>query len=103
MERDGRSQASVLISNVGGETAEEVAQMYVCDLVGSVTRPVRELKAFRRISLAPGESRRVEFTIEARDLSFCDIDFRLSAEPGEFRPWIGPNAVEGPSAVFEVV
>jgi beta-glucosidase len=103
MERDGRFQTPVLITNVGGETAEEVAQMYVCDLVGSVTRPVRELKAFRRISLAPGESRRVEFALEARDLVFCDIDLRLSVEPGEFRLWIGPNAVEGPNAVFEVV
>lgn len=103
MRPDGKLQASVLLANVGGKTGEEVVQMYVRDLVGSVTRPVRELKAFRRISLAPGESRRVSFTLEAKDLGFCDIHFRHSVEPGEFRLWIGPNAVEGQSAVFEVV
>lgn len=103
MERDGSLQASVLLTNVGGKTGQELVQMYVRDLVGSVTRPVRELKAFRQVLLAPGESRRVEFTLEAKDLGFCDIHFRQSVEPGGFRLWIGPNAAEGQSAVFEVV
>ena len=103
MERDGRLQASVLVTNAGGKTGQEVVQMYVRDLVGSVTRPVRELKAFRRVQLAPGESRRVDFALEAEALGFCDIHFRQSVEPGEFRLWIGPNSSEGPSAVFEVI
>lgn len=102
MPADGSLTASVLLTNTGGKTGQEVVQMYVRDLVGSVTRPVRELKGFRQVCLAPGESRRVEFTLAARDLAFCGLDYRQSVEPGEFRLWIGPNAAEGPSAVFEV-
>ncbi len=102
MPADGQLKASVLVTNTGNKTGNEVVQLYVRDLVGSVTRPVRELKDFQRISLAPGESRRVEFEVEASDLAFCDIRFRQAVEPGEYRLWIGPNSASGPDILFRI-
>ena len=67
-------------------------QLYVRDLVGSVTRPVRELKGFERVTLAPGESRRVQFQLEADDLAFYGRDMKLKVEPGEFQVWIGGDS-----------
>lgn len=102
MPAGGRLAASVLLTNTGNKTGHEVVQLYVRDLVGSVTRPVRELKGFQRISLAPGESRRVEFEVNASDLAFCDVHFRQAVEPGEFRLWIGPNSAAGPDILFRI-
>jgi beta-glucosidase len=80
------------VSNVGRVEAEEVVQLYVRDLVGSVTRPVRELKGFRRIRLAPGESVTVDFELHTDDLAFYGRDVMLGAEPGEFHAWIGGDS-----------
>jgi len=99
---EGSLDVSVLLHNAGGKTGREIVQLYVRDLVGSVTRPVRELKGFQEITLEPGESRRVAFTLEAADLGFCNVDFRHVVEPGDFRLWVGPNAMEGLAAEFEV-
>ncbi|NNE05216.1 MAG: glycosyl hydrolase, partial [Xanthomonadales bacterium] len=80
------------VHNRGGRQAEEVVQLYVRDLVGDVTRPVRELKGFMRVRLAPGDSRRVTFRLDANDLAFYGQDMRLITEPGEFRTWVGGSS-----------
>jgi len=80
-----------------------VAQLYVRDLVGSVTRPVRELKGFQRLELAPGESARVRFSLHSDELAFHNADMRRVTEPGRFKLWIGPHARSGLEAEFEVV
>ena len=83
---------SVQLTNVGGVTAEEVAQLYVRDLVANVTRPVRELKGFQRVRLEPGESRRVEFQLHTDDLAFYGRDMQRIVESGEFHVWVGGNS-----------
>lgn len=80
------------VINTGEREGEEVVQLYVRDLVGSVTRPVRELKGFQKIRLAPGERRTVSFTLSARDLAFHGRNMQLAAEPGRFHAWIGGDS-----------
>jgi beta-glucosidase len=94
---------TVTVANTGTREGTEVVQLYVRDEVGSVARPVRELKGFRRVTLKPGESRPVELRLAARDLAFYGLDMRLAVEPGTFRVFVGPNAVEGLEASFEVI
>ena len=84
--------ASATVTNSGGREGEEVVQLYVRDLVGSVTRPVQELKGFQKISLAPGESRQVAFTLTPADLAFTRADMSYGWEPGDFRLWIAPSS-----------
>jgi hypothetical protein len=83
--------------------ADEVVQLYVRDLVGNVTRPVRELKGFRRIRLEPGETVTVEFDLHTDELAFHGRDMRLVAEPGEFHAWIGGSSDTGLRTTFRVV
>ncbi|RHW18578.1 beta-glucosidase BglX [Sphingomonas gilva] len=92
--------ASVTVSNTGKRAGEEVVQLYVHDLVGSVTRPVRELKGFRKISLKPGERRKVSFTLSDRDLAFHRADMSYGAEPGAFKLFIGGSSDATASADF---
>jgi beta-glucosidase len=89
---NGEIRVSARITNRGSRAAEEVVQLYVHDRVASVTRPVRELKAFRKVALAPGQSELVSFTLRASDLSFVGHDGRWVAEPGTFDVWIAPSA-----------
>ncbi len=91
-----------VVKNVGRVAGDEVAQLYVRDLVGSVTRPVRELKGFQRIHLAPGESRVVSFQLPADDLAFYGRDMRRVAEPGTFHAWIGGSSAADLRAEFEL-
>ena len=86
------SAVEVTVENTGERAGAEVVQLYVRDLVGSVTRPVKELKAFRRIELAPGEKRAVRFTLTADDLAFFTAGKRWEAEPGEFVVLVGANS-----------
>ena len=89
------------IANTGTRAAEEVVQLYVRDTVASVTRPVRELKAFRKIRLAPGERQVVAFTLTRADLLFIGRDLKPTVEPGRFQLWIAPSAqAEGLSGAF---
>ncbi len=88
----GTITASATITNTGQRAGEEVVQLYVRDLVGSVTRPVQELKGFEKIALAPGESRTVRFTITPADLAFTRADMSHGWEPGEYRLWIAPSS-----------
>jgi beta-glucosidase len=101
---DGELVVSVDVANVGRLTADEVVQLYVRDLEASVTRPVRELKGFRRVSLAPGERRTVTFTMAAEQLAFTGVDGALLVEPGRHRVMVGTSSADLPlQAEFEVV
>ncbi len=88
----GTIEISAVVANTGDREGDEVVQLYVRDPVASVTRPVRELKGFRRVRLAPGERRRVAFTLAPDDLAFHGRDMRLRTEPGEFHAWIGGSS-----------
>lgn len=88
----GAVTISAEVTNTGDRAADEVVQLYVRDLVGSVTRPVRELKGFRRVRLEPGETVTVSFVLRAEDLAFHGRDMRLVTEPGEFHAWIGGSS-----------
>ena len=94
--------ASVTVTNSGARDGEEVVQLYVRDLVGSVTRPVKELKGFRKISLKKGEKRTLRFTLTDADLAFTRQDMSWGSEPGAFKLWIGPSSAEGSEAGFEL-
>jgi beta-glucosidase len=80
------------VSNRGSRAAVEVAQLYIRDVAASVTRPVRELKAYQRVSLAPGESKDVTFTLSRRDLTFVGRNLQPTSEAGEFYVWVAPSA-----------
>jgi beta-glucosidase len=95
--------AAATLTNTGPVHAVEVVQIYVRDLVGSVTRPVRELKGFQRVALEPGESRQVQFTLHTADLAFHNADMQRVTEPGRFHLWIGPDAQSGLQGEFEVL
>jgi beta-glucosidase len=84
--------ASVTISNVGDVAGEEVVQLYIRDLVGSVTRPVKELKGFRKIHLEPGESKSIEFAVGENELAFLRRDMTWGTEPGGFEVFVGTNS-----------
>lgn len=90
------------VTNDGDRAGEEIVQLYVRDLLGSTTRPVRELKGFQRIALAPGESRVVRFEVPAADLGFYDPQMNYVVEPGEFLLWIGPSSEEGLEGEFRI-
>jgi beta-glucosidase len=87
-----RLTISADITNTGDVAAEEVVQLYVRDLVGNVTRPVKELKGFRRLHLQPGERLTVDFELHSDDLAFYGRDNKLLVEPGEFHAWIGGSS-----------
>ncbi|PPK99449.1 beta-glucosidase BglX [Parapedobacter indicus] len=92
LQRKGNLQVSVEVSNTGSYAGEEVVQLYIRDLVGSVTRPVKELKGFQKIQLAPGQSQRVVFDLTEEDLKFYNADLEYAAEAGEFIVFIGTNS-----------
>ena len=89
---DGTLIVSATVSNTGKVAADEVVQLYVHDVAASITRPVRQLKAYRRVSLAPGTSEKISFTLRRSDLTFIGTDMKPTVEPGEFRVWIAPSA-----------
>ena len=95
-------RVTVTVANTGPREGTEVVQLYVRDEVGSVARPVRELKGFRRVTLKPGEARAVELRLAVRDLAFYGLDMRPTVEAGTFRVFVGPNSVQGLEATFEV-
>ncbi len=100
---DSALKVSVKISNRGDRAGEEIAQLYLRDRVGEVTRPVKELKAFRKIALEPGESATVTFEVPAQSLGFHGLEMRYKVEPGAFQVWVGPSSDEGLGSTFEVV
>jgi beta-glucosidase len=95
------TSASATVRNVGNRAGEEIVQMYLADPVASVSRPVKELKGFRRVALKPGESTRVAFAITRRELQFWS-NGRWVVEPGTFKVWIGGSSATGLQGKFEV-
>ena len=89
---DGSITASVTVTNSGDRAGDEIVQFYTRDLVGSLSRPVKELKHFERISLAPGESKTVTFEITPDDLKFYNYNLEYVAEPGDFLLMAGPDS-----------
>ncbi|MEM2400928.1 MAG: glycoside hydrolase family 3 N-terminal domain-containing protein [Candidatus Bathyarchaeia archaeon] len=80
------------VRNVGDREGDEVAQLYIRDPVASVTRPVKELKGFKRVTLKPGEEKTIEFTLMLEDLSFLNSEMKRVVEPGEFRVMVGSSS-----------
>ncbi|MDN3637489.1 beta-glucosidase BglX [Simiduia curdlanivorans] len=95
LKRGGNLDISAKVSNAGDYDIEEVVQLYIRDKVATVARPVRELKDFKRVQLAPGESKTVSFSLQASQLAFHNAQMQYLAEPGEFDVWIAPNAEAG--------
>ena len=99
----GEITVTARITNSGRHAAEEVVQLYTHDRVASITRPVRELKAFRKIKLAPGQSEVVSFTIKPANLQFYGVNDKPVVEPGTFDVWIAPSAeADGLKGTFEL-
>ncbi len=94
MDRGGSVTASVDITNSGDMDGKEVVQLYIHDKVGSVVRPIKELKGFKKIYLKKGETKTVEFTINEEMLKMYDIDMKHVAEAGEFEVWIGASSAD---------
>lgn len=92
MNERGKITASVTVTNTGNYDADEIVQMYIRDMVGSVARPVKELKGFERIHLKKGESRTVSFDITAKQLKFYNSALNWVCEPGEFEVMVGGNS-----------
>jgi beta-glucosidase len=92
MTNNGAIEATITVTNSGKLDGEEVVQMYVRDLVGSVTRPVKELKGFQKIALKAGESRKISFKITPDMLAFHRLDMSYGTEPGDFKLFIGGNS-----------
>lgn len=90
------------LTNTGKRSGTEVAQLYVCDKTGSVTRPVKELKKFERITLEPGETRTVMWTLPVNDLAFWNLQMEKVVEPGQFDLWVAGDSVSGDPVLFEV-
>jgi len=99
---DPRQQVSVRVTNTGRRAGTEVVQLYVRDDVASVTRPVRELRGFRRVELKPGESRTVTFELGFDDLSMLDAELQRVLEPGTFTVFTGGSSATDQQATFEV-
>ena len=95
--------ASVIVTNNSKVDGKEVVQLYTRDLVGSITRPVKELKGFQKIELKAGESKTVEFKISVNDLKFYNSDLKFVAEPGDFKVFIGGNSRDVKEASFKLL
>jgi beta-glucosidase len=99
----GTVTVTVDVKNTGSRTGDEVAQLYIRDIAGSTTRPVKELKGFRRITLQPGELRTVEFKLGPEHLGFYNPHMEYVVEPGDFKVMAGPNSRDVIEADFKVV
>jgi len=99
---DGTLRVSAEIENTGKREGTEVVQLYVHDRVAPTSRPVRELKGFQRITLAPGEHKTVEFTAKANDLGSYDLDMHWIVPRGTYDVWVAPDSASGVQGTFEV-
>ena len=100
---EGATRVSVDVTNTGKIHGEEVVQLYIRDEVSSVTRPVKELRGFRRITLAPGETKTVELSLGPPELSFLNRDMRRVVEPGPFKLMLGGNSQDLIETTLNVV
>ncbi len=103
MKSNDKLQAFVDVTNTGNFDGKEVVQLYIRDLVGSVTRPIKELKGFKKISLKKGETQTVSFEITVEDLKFYNSDLQFVAEPGRFQLFIGTNSDTTDKIEFDLV
>lgn len=99
---EGKTTVSVDVTNTGAVRGDEVVQLYIRDEVSSVTRPVKELRGFRRVSLAPGQTETVQFTVGPEELSFLNRDMHRVVEPGSFKIMVGGNSVDLTEATLQV-
>ncbi|MCB4807073.1 glycoside hydrolase family 3 C-terminal domain-containing protein [Tamlana sp. 62-3] len=90
----------VTVTNTGNRASKDIVQLYTQDVVGSITRPVKELKRFQHVSLKPGESKEVSFTISSEDLKFVNHKLVNAAEAGDFNIWVGQHALSGLKGSF---
>lgn len=102
MENNSSITANITVKNTGGYDGAEVVQLYIRDIVGSVTRPVKELKGFEKVFIKSGESKTVQFEIEPEMLKFYNYDLNFVNEPGEFEIMIGGNSRDTQSAFFNL-
>ena len=100
---NGSTEVGITVKNTGTRAGDEIVQLYIRDVVSSVTRPVLELKDFKRIALAAGESKTVPFTITPDKLSFLDLQMNRVVEPGAFDIMLGASSVKYQRAILEVV
>lgn len=103
MKKGHTIDATVTVTNIGSRTGEETVQLYIRDLIGSVTRPVKQLKGFQKVALAPGESRTVTFTIDDEMLSFWRHDMTFGIEDGDFKVMVGGSSSDLLQASFSLV
>ena len=99
----GRTKVTVDVKNTGARAGDEVVQLYVHDLVSSVTRPVKELRGFERVTLKPGESKTVTFVLGPAELSLIDRRMQRVVEPGRFDIMVGTNSTTLTTATLDVV
>lgn len=100
---NGRLKITVDVANNGNYDGEEVVQLYIKDAVGSVTRPVKELKGFKKVMIKKGEKKTVEFELSADDLRFYNIDMKFVAEPGDFEVFVGGSSADTLNDKFVLV
>ena len=99
---EGSLTVSIDVTNTGDRTGTETVQLYLTDAVATVTRPVKELRGFKKVTLEPGETKTVTLEISTEDMKFYDLNMDYLVEPGLFRVQVGPNSMELHSATFEV-
>jgi len=95
-------KATVTVTNTGNYDGEETVQLYIQDLIGSVVRPVKELKGFQKIFLKRGEGKVVSFTIDVSKLKFYNSQLKYIYEPGDFKVYIGGNSQQVKEATFKL-
>jgi beta-glucosidase len=100
--KDGSLHVTAEIENVGKREGAEVVQLYVHDRVAPTSRPVRELKGFQRVTLAAGEQKTVEFTVNANDLGSYDTEMHWIVPSGTYDVWVAPDSASGVEGTFEV-
>lgn len=94
LHKKGEIKVTAEVENTGDRDGEELVQLYIRDLVGSVTRPVKELRGYRKVFLAKGETKTVEFTITPETIAMYNLDMHYIAEPGDFKVWVAANAAD---------
>jgi beta-glucosidase len=103
MKPNEKITASVSVTNTGKRSGTETVQLYIRDMVASITLPVKELKGFQQITLQPGETRKVSFTLSVNDLKFYNSNLKYVSEPGDFKVFIGTNSADVKQADFKLM
>ncbi|MEO8574507.1 MAG: glucoamylase family protein, partial [Pyrinomonadaceae bacterium] len=99
----GTLKLSVDVENIGKRAGDETVQLYINDVAATVTRPVKELRGFRRVTLQPGQKQKVDFTLTSKELAFLDRDLKPVVEPGSFIVYVGTSSEGGLQSTFDVV